>query len=75
MNDVEYVIAPRVQVQVIDKVVNKLKLNTSGLIETADDWEAVVLLFELFRIEHPEHFANFVELMKNYKKLQHKITL
>jgi len=68
MNDIEYVIAPRQQVQIIDKVIDKLKLNTTGLVETQNDWEAILLLFDLFKIEHPEHFNQFVEIMKIYKK-------
>lgn len=68
MNNVEYVIAPRQQVQVIDKIIDKLKFNTTGVVETENDWQAIVLLFDLFRIEHPEHFDNFVELMKKYKQ-------
>jgi hypothetical protein len=63
----EYVVVPREQVMVIDKVIEKLKHNNSGLVESPDDWEAVVLLFDLFRIEHPAHYRNFVETMKNYR--------
>lgn len=63
----EYVVVPRPQAMLIDKVVDKLKNNNSGLVESEDDWEAVVMLFDLFRIEHPEHFAHFVETMKQYR--------
>lgn len=64
----EYYVLPRQQVELIDKIVEKLKGNTSGTVETESDWQAVILMFELFRIEHPAHFAHFVETMKLYKK-------
>ena len=64
----EYVVVPRPQLMLIDRIVEKLKNNNSGLVETENDWEAVVMLFDLFRMEHPAHFANFVETMKRYRQ-------
>jgi hypothetical protein len=63
----EYVVVPRAKMQIIDRVVEKLKNNESGLVETQNDWDAVVLLFDLFRVEHPEHYAWFIETMKQYR--------
>jgi len=63
----EYVVVPRAKMQIIDRVVEKLKNNESGLVETQNDWDAVVLLFDLFRVEHPEHYAWFIETMKQFR--------
>lgn len=63
----EYYVLPRQQVTLIDKIVEKLKNNTSGLVENEFDWEAVVLLFELFKVEHPAHYENFIEMIKQYR--------
>jgi hypothetical protein len=63
----QYVLVPRPQLMLIDRIVEKLKDNTSGVVETQNDWEAVVMLFDLFRSEHPAHFAHFVETMKQYR--------
>lgn len=63
----EYVVVPRAKVMLIDRVVDKLKDNQSGMVETQNDWDAVALLFELFRIEHPAHYNWFVETMKQYR--------
>jgi len=63
----EYVVVPREQVMLIDRVVEKLKNNQSGMVESPDDWEAVMMLFDLFRMEHPAHYNNFVETMKGYR--------
>ena len=62
-----YVTAPRQQMQIIDKVVEKLKHNESGTVETENDWDAVKLLFDLFRLEHPGHYEWFVEEIKKYR--------
>jgi hypothetical protein len=64
----EYVAVPRQQVMVIDKIVEKLKNNESGTVETQDDWDAVVLLFDLFRLEHTGHYNWFIETIKEYRK-------
>jgi hypothetical protein len=63
----EYFVVPRAKVEIIDRVVEKLKNNESGLVETQNDWDAVVLLFDLFRVEHPEHYAWFIETMKQFR--------
>lgn len=70
MNQTEefyYVTAPREQMQLIDKVVEKLRNNQSGMVETEDDWAAVKLLFDLFRKEHPGHYEWFVEEIKKFR--------
>lgn len=66
-DEVEYKVVPRPQAMLIDRVVEKLKHNTSGTVESENDWEAVVMLFDLFRMEHPGHYAHFVETMKQYR--------
>lgn len=63
----EYVVVPREQLMLIDRVVEKMKHNVGGVVESPSDWEAVVLLFDLFRKEHPGHYAHFVETMKQYR--------
>lgn len=63
----EYVAVPREQVMVIDRIVEKLKNNESGTVESPDDWDAVVLLFDLFRLEHPGHYNWFVETIKQHR--------
>jgi hypothetical protein len=65
--EVDYFSVPRKQLVIIDKVVEKLKDNKTGVVESPSDWEAIVLLFELFSVDHPEHYAHFVELMKKYR--------
>lgn len=66
-DELEYKVVPREQLMLIDRIVDKLKENGYGTVETLNDWEAVVMLFDLFRMEHPAHYANFVETMKNYR--------
>lgn len=69
LNDTpEYVTVPRQQVMVIDKIVEKLKNNQSGTVESQDDWDAIVLLFDLFKLEHPLHYQSFIETIKEYRK-------
>lgn len=66
--NLEYKVVPREQLMLIDRIVDKLKENSYGTVETPNDWEAVVMLFELFRMEHPAHYAHFVESMKQYRQ-------
>lgn len=63
----EYVVVPRQQAMLVDRIVEKLKHNDSGTVQTENDWEAVVMLFDLFKMEHPAHYAHFVETMKQYR--------
>lgn len=63
----EYKVVPRGQLMLIDRIVDKLKYNTYGSVENDNDWEAVVMLFDLFRMEHPAHYEHFLETMKQYR--------
>jgi len=65
---VEWATVPRLQADIIDKVVS-LTSNNLGYVETENDWKAILLLFELFKIEHPSHFIDFNKNMAQYKKL------
>lgn len=64
----EYVAVPAAKLRIIDSIVDKLKYNTSGMVESDKEWEAVVLMFELFKIEYPEHYEWFVEKIKFYRQ-------
>jgi hypothetical protein len=73
MNDVfldkpEYVAVSPMKLKIVDAIVDKLKHNTSGMVESDTEWEAVVLMFELFKVEYPDHYEWFVEKIKFYRQ-------
>lgn len=63
----EYVTVPRPQLMLIDRIVEMIKDNNSGRVETENDWKAIVLMFDLFKLEHPGHYASFVETIKEHR--------
>jgi hypothetical protein len=63
----EYVTVPRPQLMLIDKIVEMLKNNETGRVESENDWKAVVLMFELFKLEHPRHYEHFLETIKQFR--------
>ena len=65
-DQVEYVIAPREQVMIIDKIVELVK-DSQGVVETSNHWKAISLMFDLFRKEFPAHYDAFVEEIKQYR--------
>jgi hypothetical protein len=67
LNDYQMVAVPRKQMEIIDKVAILLKDNITYTIDTENDWEAVRLLFDLFRMEHPGHYEWFVEEIKKFR--------
>jgi hypothetical protein len=73
MNDVfldkpRYIAVPPKKVSLVDNIVHKLRHNTSGTVESDLEWEAVVLMFELFKVEYPEHYEWFQNKITEYRR-------
>jgi hypothetical protein len=72
MNDVfldkpEYVAVSPTKLKLVDEIVFKVRHNTSGTVESDQEWEAIVLMFKLFTIEYPEHYEWFIDKIKFYR--------
>jgi hypothetical protein len=64
----EYVAVSPTKLKLVDAIVDKLKYNDYQTVESDRDWEAVVLMFELFKVEYPDHYNWFVEKIKFYRQ-------
>lgn len=64
----EYVAVSPAKLKLVDEIVYKVRHNTSGTVESDTEWEAIVLMFELFKIEYPEHYDWFVDKIKFYRQ-------
>lgn len=69
LNQPEYVAVSPIKLRLVDEIVHKIRFNTTGTVETNEEWEAIVLMFELFKVEYPEHFEWFLEKIKQYREL------
>ena len=64
----EYVAVSPAKLKLVDAIVEKLKHNTTGMVENDGEWEAIVLMFELFKIEYPEHYQWFLNKIYEYRQ-------
>lgn len=64
----EYVAVSPNKLKLVDAIVYKVRHNTSGTVESDQEWEAIVLMFELFKLEYPEHYDWFVDKIKFYRQ-------
>lgn len=55
-----YVEVPRKKVEIVDKLVELAK-NSGTTIESEHDWEIVTNLFEFFKVEFPEDYAEYLK--------------
>lgn len=55
------------QVTLVDKIFDTL-FGNEGRVETENDWKAVVLLFELYKLDRPEEYRDFLENMKQNRE-------
>lgn len=51
------------QVTLVDQIFRLVEGN-EGKVETESDWKAVNLLFELYKMDRPEEYKDFLEKMK-----------
>lgn len=58
-DQIYYVEVPRRKVELIDKLV-ELSKNSGTTIESEKDWEIVAKLFEFFKSEFPEDYAEYL---------------
>ena len=65
----QYIAVPPKKVALVDNIVHKLRHNTSGTVESDLEWEAVVLMFELFKVEYPEHYEWFQNKITEYRRV------
>lgn len=64
----EYVAVSPTKLKLVDAIIEKLKHNTSGTVESDREWEAIVLMFELFKVEYPEHYQWFLNKIHEYRQ-------
>ena len=61
--DTETKLLGHAQVNLVEQIFRLIEGN-EGRVETESDWKAVALLFELYKLDRPEEYREFLERMK-----------
>jgi|APGre2960657404_1045060.scaffolds.fasta_scaffold54688_2 hypothetical protein len=64
----QYIAISPKKLSLVDEIIHKVRFNTSGTVESDLEWEAVVLMFNLFKVEYPDHYEWFKDKITEYRR-------